>query len=95
MGNSGIQDLKHSEERTQSYKSCSYEQICDSNMNLKMRQMVQNSFTFDLCLLAVLLVALPTLKLPLYKINSESKVRRAVPCLAVAIVRLSDGPGQV
>lgn len=57
--------------------------------------MVQNSFTLDFCLLAVLLAALPTLELPLYKISSENKVRRAVPWLAVAIVQLSDGPGQV
>lgn len=42
----------------------------------------------------VFLVALLTLELPLYKVSSE-RIRHAVPCLAVATVKLSDIPGQV
>lgn len=33
LGNLGIQDFKHSKQRTRIYESCSSDQICDSNMN--------------------------------------------------------------
>lgn len=33
FGNLGIQDFKHSKQRTWIYESCSSDQICDSNMN--------------------------------------------------------------
>ena len=50
LGNLGIQDLKHSKQRTQSYESCSYDQICDTNTIKKMHLMIQNGFTVDFCL---------------------------------------------